>query len=63
MSEGDGMNIDWDLLRGVANDATSSAYVPYSKFPVGAAALVDDAAARGIAARQDTVCLVPGACP
>lgn len=42
MSEGAGMDIDWELLRGVANDATSRAYVPYSKFPVGAAALVDD---------------------
>jgi cytidine deaminase len=36
------VNIDWDLLRSVANDAASHAYVPYSKFPVGAAALVDD---------------------
>ena len=36
------MDIDWELLRGVANDATSHAYVPYSKFPVGAAAIVDD---------------------
>lgn len=36
------MEIDWELLRGVANDATSRAYVPYSKFPVGVAALVDD---------------------
>lgn len=35
-------DIDWDLLRGVAGDAMSRAYVPYSKFPVGAAALVDD---------------------
>ncbi len=34
--------IDWDLLRAVANDSTSKAYVPYSKFPVGVAALVDD---------------------
>ena len=35
-------DIDWNLLRGVASDAMSHAYVPYSKFPVGAAALVDD---------------------
>jgi len=35
-------DIDWDLLHAVANDAASHAYVPYSKFPVGAAALVDD---------------------
>ncbi|WP_349899527.1 cytidine deaminase [Parafrigoribacterium soli] len=35
-------DIDWGLLRGVAGDAMSHAYVPYSKFPVGVAALVDD---------------------
>lgn len=35
-------SIDWDALRLVAKDARSHAYVPYSKFPVGAAALVDD---------------------
>jgi len=35
-------DIDWALLHAVANDAASHAYVPYSKFPVGAAALVDD---------------------
>jgi cytidine deaminase len=35
-------SIDWDLLRAVANDSTAKAYVPYSKFPVGVAALVDD---------------------
>jgi len=34
--------IDWDALRAVANDAMSKAYAPYSNFPVGAAALVDD---------------------
>ena len=34
--------IDWDGLRRAANDAMGNAYVPYSKFPVGAAALVDD---------------------
>ena len=34
--------IDWDALRALAIDATSHAYVPYSKFPVGVAALVDD---------------------
>ena len=33
---------DWGLLRQAANDAAARAYVPYSKFPVGAAALVDD---------------------
>lgn len=37
---GDG--IDWDALRAVALEAMSHAYVPYSKFPVGVAAIVDD---------------------
>jgi len=36
------MNIDWDLLRNEAIAAMKKAYVPYSKFPVGVAALVDD---------------------
>ncbi|MGW9112499.1 cytidine deaminase [Microbacterium sp. NPDC055683] len=35
-------DIDWDALRGVAADAMRKAYAPYSRFPVGAAALVDD---------------------
>jgi len=34
--------IDWDLLHARAVEASSKAYVPYSRFPVGAAALVDD---------------------
>jgi len=34
--------IDWDALRAAAADALGHAYVPYSKFPVGVAALVDD---------------------
>ena len=34
--------IDWDALREVAKDALSHAYVPYSNFPVGVAAIVDD---------------------
>ncbi|MET7332359.1 cytidine deaminase [Nonomuraea sp. NPDC005650] len=34
--------IDWDGLRNVAAEAMRNAYAPYSKFPVGAAALVDD---------------------
>ena len=34
--------IDWDALRGAATDAMAHAYAPYSKFPVGAAALVAD---------------------
>jgi cytidine deaminase len=35
-------DIDWDLLRATAGVAMDRAYVPYSKFPVGAAALTDD---------------------
>ncbi|MFM5905273.1 MAG: cytidine deaminase [Micrococcales bacterium] len=34
--------IDWDDLRLQAAAAMRRAYVPYSKFPVGVAALVDD---------------------
>ena len=36
------MQIDWDLLRIEALAAMNKAYVPYSKFPVGVSALVDD---------------------
>ena len=36
------MDIDWDLLRNEALSAMKRAYVPYSHFPVGVAALVDD---------------------
>jgi cytidine deaminase len=35
-------DIDWDTLRSHALSAMERAYAPYSKFPVGAAALVDD---------------------
>lgn len=34
--------IDWAALRDVAKGALQHAYVPYSNFPVGAAALVED---------------------
>ncbi|ERG64883.1 hypothetical protein L332_10565 [Agrococcus pavilionensis RW1] len=34
--------IDWQALHDAAVAATERAYVPYSRFPVGAAALVDD---------------------
>jgi cytidine deaminase len=34
--------IDWKLLRSKAIQAAGGAYAPYSKFPVGAAGLVDD---------------------
>jgi cytidine deaminase len=35
-------DIDWGVLRAAATAAMAKAYVPYSKFPVGAAALVSD---------------------
>ncbi|MFC4531410.1 cytidine deaminase [Sphaerisporangium dianthi] len=35
-------HVDWDALREAATEAMANAYAPYSKFPVGAAALVDD---------------------
>lgn len=34
--------IDWDALQAAAREAMKKAYVPYSKFPVGVAAIVDD---------------------
>lgn len=36
------MEIDWTALRDAAIEAMGHAYAPYSNFPVGAAALVDD---------------------
>ena len=36
------MKVDWEALRGRAEEVSQRAYVPYSRFPVGAAALVDD---------------------
>ena len=35
-------DIDWAALREAAVEASRHAYVPYSRFPVGVAALVDD---------------------
>lgn len=35
-------DIDWELLRATALAASERAYAPYSKYPVGAAALVSD---------------------
>lgn len=35
-------DIDWGALRSAASDAMANAYVPYSGFPVGAAALASD---------------------
>ncbi|MBI3214142.1 MAG: cytidine deaminase [Mycobacterium sp.] len=34
--------IDWKLLRDKAIEVSAHAWAPYSEFPVGAAALVDD---------------------
>ena len=34
--------INWDVLKAAAVKAMQSSYSPYSHFPVGAAALVDD---------------------
>jgi cytidine deaminase len=33
---------DWEQLRAAAVEAMGRAYAPYSRFPVGAAAVVDD---------------------
>jgi cytidine deaminase len=36
------MTVDWEQLRAAARRALAGSYAPYSHFPVGAAALVDD---------------------
>jgi cytidine deaminase len=36
------MEIDWGLLHAQAISAMKKAYAPYSKFPVGVSALIDD---------------------
>jgi cytidine deaminase len=35
-------DIDWNMLRDAAIQVSAGAYAKYSRFPVGAAALVDD---------------------
>jgi cytidine deaminase len=40
--ENSSSKVDWAALREAANSAMKKAYVPYSKFPVGAAALTSD---------------------
>jgi cytidine deaminase len=43
MSSGDvEVGVDWEALRARAVEISTHAYVPYSDYPVGAAALVDD---------------------
>lgn len=37
-----GPEVDWDALHAAAVEVSRRAYAPYSHFPVGAAALVDD---------------------
>lgn len=39
---GPGADVDWSRLRGEARTVLARAYAPYSRFPVAAAALVDD---------------------
>ena len=34
--------LDWESLKAAAEEAMTHAYVPYSHFPVGAAAIVED---------------------
>ncbi|MEU3916774.1 cytidine deaminase [Streptomyces sp. NPDC002659] len=41
MSDAD-REFDWDALRELAREAMSHAYAPYSTYPVGVAARVDD---------------------
>lgn len=36
------VDVDWTALRAAATGAMRRAYAPYSRFPVGAAGLVDD---------------------
>ena len=42
MSKSEPESVDWSALKIAAIEAMKRAYAPYSEFPVGAAALVDD---------------------
>ena len=42
MSDMTSTSVDWEALRAAARDVMTRAYAPYSRFPVGVAALVDD---------------------
>jgi len=42
MSKSEAEGVDWSALKTAAIEAMKRAYAPYSDFPVGAAALVDD---------------------
>ena len=42
MTDRDPDDFDWEALRAAARDVAERAYVPYSHYPVGAAARVDD---------------------
>ena len=42
MSKSEPEGIDWSALKSAAIEAMKRAYAPYSDFPVGAAALVND---------------------
>ena len=42
MSKSEPESVDWSALKSAAIEAMNRAYAPYSDFPVGAAALVDD---------------------
>jgi cytidine deaminase len=42
MSRSEPESVDWSALKSAAIEAMNRAYAPYSDFPVGAAALVDD---------------------
>lgn len=39
---GRSLEVDWEGLRSQAREVSKRAYAPYSNYPVGAAALVDD---------------------